>query len=97
MAHKAYELIKRPIVTEKTAVMAEETSQYVFEVERSASKPELKAAFEQLFEGRKVTSIKTAVIGPRQKRVGARVGTILKRKKAVFTIEGDPIELFAGA
>lgn len=96
MARKSYELIKRPIVTEKTAVMAEE-NQYVFEVEKSASKTELKAAFEQLFEGRRVLNIRTSVIGPRQKRVGMRVGTILKRKKAVFTIEGDPIELFAGA
>lgn len=96
MALKLYELIKRPLVTEKTAALAENGT-YVFEVNPSATKTELKQAFEQLFEGRKVTSIRKIVVPAYKKRVGRFSGTVNAGKKAVFTVVGDPIELFVTA
>ncbi|MDH4379797.1 MAG: 50S ribosomal protein L23 [Vampirovibrionales bacterium] len=96
MALKLYELIKRPMVTEKTAVMAE-TGSYVFEVNPSATKTELKKAFEELFDGRKVVSIRTIVVPAYKKRVGRFSGTVNAGKKAIFTVVGEPIELFASA
>lgn len=94
MSRKPYELIKRPIVTEKTAPLAEQ-GVYAFSVARDASKDELKAAFELLFEGRKVKAVRTVKKGGYTKRVGARMGKVLDAKKAYFTVEGDPIELYA--
>lgn len=96
MSRKPYELIKRPVVTEKTAPLAEE-GVYVFHVARDASKLELKAAFEAMFEGRKVRAVRTVKVGAYQKRVGMRQGTVLAGKKAMFTVDGDPIELFSAS
>lgn len=94
--HKWHELIKRPLITEKTAVLSEDKT-YAFEVNRTANKTVLKQAFEALFPGRTVRNIRTIAIPARQKRMGRNVGTISKSKKAIFTIDGDPIELFAGS
>lgn len=94
MQRKPYELIKRPVVTEKTAPLAEE-GRYVFKVAADASKTELKAAFEGLFEGRTVRKVRTVKIGGYQKRVGMRQGQVLASKKAIFTVDGPLIELFS--
>lgn len=97
MAHKKWhELVKRPLITEKTAVLSESNT-YAFEVNRTASKTDLKEAFEALFPGRKVTNIRTIAIPAQQKRMGRHVGQIAKSKKAIIQIDGEPIELFAGA
>ncbi|MBY0450445.1 MAG: 50S ribosomal protein L23 [Cyanobacteria bacterium] len=88
-----YDLLKRPIVSEKTTQLAE-IGQYVFEVRKDANKVELSKAFELAFPGRKVNAVRLIKIPPRDKRVGRRVGKTPERLKAVFSITGDPIELF---
>jgi large subunit ribosomal protein L23 len=90
-----YSLLKRPVVTEKTTNMAE-LSQYVFEVEKTANKIQLAQAFELAFPGRKVQAVRLIKVPARTKRHGKRIGQTSEKRKAVFSIEGDPIELFAG-
>ena len=90
-----YNLLKRPIVTEKTTSLAE-LGQYVFEVERDANKIELTQAFELAFPGRKVRAVRLITIPARTKRYGKKIGQTQEKRKAVFSIEGEPIELFTG-
>jgi large subunit ribosomal protein L23 len=92
-----YDLIRRPLLTEKTRMLSVKHGQYVFEVLPSANKIELKKAFEALFPGRKVVGIQTTKIYPKQKRVGRRLGHTSVSKKAIFTVQGEPLEIFAGA
>ena len=90
-----YRLLKRPIVTEKTTHLAEQ-GQYVFEVVTNANKVELAKAFLLAFPGRKVHAVRLITIPARTKRVGRRTGVVPERRKAVFSVSGEPIELFTG-
>lgn len=92
---KLFELLKRPLVTEKAIAMAAQM-QYTFEVDAEANKIELIKAFEKAYPDRKVLNVRTVKIYPRQKRVGRRTGYTGIGKKAIFTVQGDPIELFTG-
>ena len=91
-----YNLLKRPIVTEKTTNLAE-LNQYVFEVAKGANKIELTQAFELAFPGRKVTAVRMIKMPARSKRYGKRIGQVPEKRKAVFSVEGEPIELYTGA
>ena len=91
-----YHVLKRPIVTEKTTQMAE-LGQYVFEVAKHVNKIQLCQAFELAFPGRKVDAVRLINIPARTKRYGRRIGTTQAKKKAVFSVTGEPIELFTGA
>lgn len=93
---RLFNLIKRPIVTEKSTVLAE-MNQYVFEVDRDANKIELTRAFELAFPGRKVKAVRLIKKPAGTKRVGRHTGAIQERRKAIFKIEGDPIEFFTEA
>ena len=53
-----YEVIKRPIITEKSMGMLDE-NKYTFEVDKNANKPEIKAAIEAIFDGVKVKKVRT--------------------------------------
>jgi large subunit ribosomal protein L23 len=90
-----YNLLKRPIVTEKSTALAQ-MSQYVFEVDKEANKIELAKAFELAFPGRKVTDVRVIKIPSRSKRFGRRQGQTPERRKAIFKITGEPLELFTG-
>ncbi len=90
-----FELIKRPLLTEKAATMSQD-GQYAFEVLPEANKIDLASAFELLFPGRKVLNVRTIKIYPKTKRRGRKVGHTSVGKKAIFTIQGEPIEIFTG-
>jgi large subunit ribosomal protein L23 len=90
-----YRLLLRPIVTEKTTALAE-FSQYVFEVNMQANKIQLAQAFEMAFPGRKVTAVRLLKIPARTKRYARRVGQISEKRKAIFSIQGEPLEFFTG-
>jgi large subunit ribosomal protein L23 len=92
---RLYELLIRPCVTEKATSLVE-NNQYTFEVLPEANKIELVQAFEKLYPGRKVTKIQTTKVYPQQKRVGRKMGHTSVGKKAIFTIQGEPLELFTG-
>ena len=88
---KLYDVIKRPIITEKS-MMATTLGQYTFEVNMNATKVEIAQAVELAFPGRKVKSVKTVYMPSHEKRMGYKFGRTDSSKKAIVTIEGDPIE-----
>ena len=87
------DLIRRPLVTEK-ATIALEDNQYLFEVSPKATKPDIKAAIESLFD---VTVVKVNTQNPPRKtrRMGRFIGNKPHYKKATVTLApGDSITLF---
>ena len=92
---KLYDVIKRPIITEKS-MMATTLGQYTFEVNMNATKVEIAQAVELAFPGRKVKSVRTVYMPSHEKRMGYKFGRTDSSKKAIVTIEGDPIEELVG-
>ena len=88
---KLYDVIKRPIITEKS-MMATAQGQYTFEVNMNATKVEIAQAVELAFPGRKVKKVRTVYMPTHEKRMGLKFGRTDSSKKAIVTIEGDPIE-----
>ena len=88
---KLYDVIKRPIITEKS-MMATTLGQYTFEVTMNATKVEIAQAVELAFPGRKVKKVRTVYMPSHEKRMGYKFGRTDSSKKAIVTIEGDPIE-----
>jgi large subunit ribosomal protein L23 len=87
------DLIKRPLVTEKATLLLEQ-NKYTFEVVLKATKPEIKAAIEDLFKV-KVIGVNTQRPPRKKKRVGKFLGYKAQYKRAVVTLkEGDSITLF---
>jgi large subunit ribosomal protein L23 len=87
------DLIKRPLVTEKATLLLEQ-NKYTFEVVLKATKPEIKAAIEDLFNV-KVIGVNTQRPPRKKKRVGKFLGYKAQYKRAVVTLkEGDSITLF---
>ncbi|OVE80699.1 50S ribosomal protein L23 [bacterium K02(2017)] len=90
-----YNIIKRPIVTEKSSLMKEQSNAYVFEVEKSADKVLIKKSVEQLFNV-KVKSVKTLIQRGKYKKYGKDTGRTKSWKKAVVSLSDGKIELFEG-
>jgi large subunit ribosomal protein L23 len=88
-------LIIRPVVTEK-AMQLVANQQYVFEVNTKANKIELAKAFKLLFPGREVRAVRLIPVPPKTKRMGRTVSLKKERRKAIFTITGDPLDMFPG-
>ena len=85
---KAYDIIKKPVLTEKSyADMAEK--KYTFEVAINANKTEIKLAIEEIFEGVKVESVNTMRILGKMKRQGRTQGRTPEVKKAIVTLKKD--------
>ena len=91
-----YDIIRRPIITEKS-MMAVANREYVFEVQRTANKVEIKKAVEAIF-GVKVASVNTINQDGKFKRMGVHVGKTAKMKKAIvkLTVDSKNIEIFEG-
>ena len=92
----AYEIIKRPIITEQSMERVAE-KRYVFEVDRRAGKIEIKKAFEEAF-GVKVAKVNTINYDGKVRRQGYTSGRRPAWKKAIITLTPDSkgIELFEG-
>ena len=92
---KHYDIIRTPVVTEKATIQAE-NNKVVFNVAKTATKPEIKAAVEQLFSV-KVKSVNTLVRKGKTKRTRGIIGTQSDVKKAVVTLEeGHSIDITTG-
>lgn len=91
-----YQIIKSPMMTEKSTIQAS-MQKYTFEVTKEATKVDIKKAVEMLFPGRKVTAVRTVYMPSKQKRRGRHFGRTQSGKKAIVTIQGDPIEELLGA
>lgn len=92
----AYDVIKRPIVTEKSSLLKEKTNSYVFEVAKAADKTTIKSSVEKLFNV-KVKAVRTITQRGKVKRFGKSMGQTSAFKKAIVTlVAGNKIELFEG-
>ncbi len=90
-----YDVIVSPAITEKST-MASEFNQVVFNVARKATKPQIKAAVEALFNV-KVTGVNTMVRKGKVKRFRGTVGRLSDVKKAVVTLaDGHSIDVATG-
>ena len=91
-----FEIIKRPLDTEKLDRMRDRENKFAFEIDMKANKTEIKQAIEALFKV-KVVAIKTAIVRGKFRRIGRNEGRRPNWKKAIVTLkEGDAISLFEG-
>jgi large subunit ribosomal protein L23 len=90
----ASEIIKRPLITEKSMQLVEQLNQYTFEVDKRANKVQIKKAVEELFNVT-VTSVNVINTAPKKKRVGKYEGFKAQKSKAIVTLKAeDKIEIF---
>jgi large subunit ribosomal protein L23 len=91
---KLTDVIRRPIITEKTTVIREDGRTLVFEVSREANKIDIKRAVESLL-GSKVESVRTAISHGKVKRQGRYAGRRSDWKKAYVKLrEGEKLPEF---
>lgn len=89
-----YEVIKRPIISEKSTALAEVGSRYAFEVAVQANKQEIKDAVQRIFSV-KVRQVRTLTVHGKVKRVGRFVTKRPNWKKALVTlVDGQKIDFF---
>ena len=93
----AYEVIKKPIISERSMDVAQE-KKYTFEVAKEANKTEIKAAVEELFPGVEVKKVNVQNYDGKLKRVGLHQGRTPQCKKAIVTLteKSKEIEFFQG-
>jgi len=90
----AYDIIKRPLLTEKATDLREHFNQVCFEVDSRANKREVAKAVEKIFNV-KVTGVNIANTKPKPKRLGIHHGYRTGYKKAIVSLkEGDTIDIF---
>lgn len=93
MNSKYLEIIKAPIVTEKSNDLAQNEGKYLFKVSEKATKDEIKEAIEKIFNV-KVEKISTINAKTKKRRVGRYSGLTNRYKKAIVKLaEGQTIEL----
>jgi large subunit ribosomal protein L23 len=91
-----FDVVKRPIDTEKLNRLRDRENKYGFEVALKASKTEVKQAVESLFKV-KVVDVKTSIVRGKMRRIGRSEGMRPNWKKAIVTLkEGDAISIFEG-
>lgn len=90
------DVLLEPRITEKATRIGEDNNQFVFKVVRDASKPEIKAAVEQLFDVQ-VSSVQVLNVNGKTKRFGANTGRRDNWKKAYVTLKSGFDIDFMGA
>ena len=96
MKMTSYDIIRKPVITEKTMNdMAE--NKYTFIVDINSNKSQIKRAVEEVF-GVKVANVQTLRTMGKTKRMGVHVGKRADYKKAIITLSEDSIaiEFFEG-
>jgi large subunit ribosomal protein L23 len=92
-----YDIVVRPIITEKSTLLKDAGNQYIFEVQRDANKIEIKNAVEKLFKV-KVVSVHVSNMEGKKKRLGRFAGKKPDWKKAIVKLSPkDKITIFEGA
>jgi large subunit ribosomal protein L23 len=93
-----YEVIRRPLLTEKSTLLKEAQRTLVFEVHRDATKPEIKKAVEALFDT-KVEAVRVAVVHGKMKPQGRYAGHRPDWKKAFVVLKegAKSVEFFEQA
>jgi large subunit ribosomal protein L23 len=91
-----HQIIRRPLVTEKSNIGREEQNVVTFAVNPQANKPEIKNAVETLFDV-EVLEVRTMRMQGKKRRLGAHMGRKPAWKKAIVRLaEGQTIEFFEG-
>lgn len=91
-----YDIIIRPVVTEKTNIQKEAANQVTFEVDRKANRIEVRRTIERIFNVR-VANVRTMQVRGKFKRRGRVLGKRRDWKKAIVTLRpGERIEFFEG-
>ena len=94
---RTFQVIKKPLVTEKGAKAQEASNQYYFEVDSLATKYDISNAIKEIFKV-KVEAVRTMNMPAKFKRVGKSMGRTSNWKKAVVTLkEGEKIDFLEGA
>lgn len=89
-----YEIIRKPLISEKANLLKENSQIVTFEVDRSANKIEIKQAVEKAFDV-KVKAVNTIQFRGKMKRVGANLGQRNNWKKAYVTlVDGQNIDFY---
>ncbi|MFA6626928.1 MAG: 50S ribosomal protein L23 [Bacilli bacterium] len=89
----AYEVIKRPLITEKSTKLVEERK-YTFEVMQGANKIEVKKAIEELYPV-KVIAVNIINVRKKPRKVGKYEGLRPAVRKAIVTLdEGQKLDVF---
>jgi large subunit ribosomal protein L23 len=87
------DIIKAPIITEKSSKIASDETKYVFKIDVKANKTQVKQAIEKIFNV-KVEKVNMLNVHPKTKKVGRYTGLTNRYKKAVVTLkENNKIEL----
>ncbi|MBJ6725852.1 50S ribosomal protein L23 [Geomesophilobacter sediminis] len=90
-----YDVIKKPLITEKTTVEKDDKNVISFVVNAAANKIEIKTAVEQLFANAQVDSVRTVNVAGKSKRTVHGVGKRSNWKKAYVTLkEGSNVDFF---
>ena len=93
---REYDIIRGPVVTEKTTLQKELHNQVTFEVDKRANRMEIKDAVEKAFDT-KVQQVRTIQIKGKVKQRGRIVGKRKDWKKAIVTLmPGQKIDFFEG-
>jgi large subunit ribosomal protein L23 len=94
-----YDILKRPLITEKSSFQSGKLNQYAFEVAPGATKPQIKAAVETLFDVQ-VERVNVLVLPPKRSRRARSRRLLVRRsslKKAIVTLAaGQSIDVFEG-
>ncbi|ERT68796.1 MULTISPECIES: 50S ribosomal protein L23 [Cetobacterium] len=91
----AYDIVKKPVITEKTEILRRDYNKYTFEVSPKANKVEIRKAIETIFNV-KVESVATINVKPVTKRHGMKLYKTQAKKKAIVKLAaGNTITYFA--
>jgi len=91
-----YDIIIRPLITEKTSIQKEDHNQITFEVDRRANRVEIRRAIEKIFNVR-VANVRTMQVKGKVKQRGRIVGKRRDWKKAIVNLmPGERIDFFEG-
>ncbi len=91
-----HDIVKRPVITEKTSIQKAVSNQLSFEVDRRANRVEIRRAVEDIFKVN-VATVRTMQIKGKVKRRGKIVGRRRNWKKAIVKLmPGERIEFFDG-
>jgi len=92
----AYEVLRRPIVTEKSGLQSEYLNRYTFEVDSRANKHQIKDAVQEVFNVQ-VVGVNVMNVRGKRRRLGRITGRTRDWKKAIVTLaEGQTIQFFEG-
>jgi large subunit ribosomal protein L23 len=91
-----YDIIRKPLITEKTSIQKENANQLSFEVDCKANRVEIRRAIESIFKV-KVAKVRTMQVTGKVKRRGRILGKRRDWKKAIVTLmPGERIDFFEG-